>query len=154
MYEVMTTFFLQQTYFVLRKIFIASPNALLFRALQNILLQCTITPRGLTKGAPMSEVWKTKHGLRRVRYDPPTLKEAIVAAQGLTAELQQQAEIAAALMEVPVEEVRAELLKMAPVKNSTQIVASSGREGGARTVTVERRPSRRRLAGAAQPARR
>ena len=47
----------------------------------------------------------------RVRHDPPTLKEAIIAARGLTDELQQQAEIAAALMELPVEEVRAELLK-------------------------------------------
>jgi hypothetical protein len=102
----------------------------------------------------MSEVWKTKYGLRRVRHDPPTLKEAIVAAQGLTTELQQQAELAAALMEVPVEEVRAELLKMAPAKNTTQIMASSGREGGARTVTVERRPSRRNLAGAVRPGRR
>jgi hypothetical protein len=91
----------------------------------------------------MSTVWKTKYGTRRVRYDPPTLKEAIAAARGLTDELQQQAEIAAALMDLPIEDVRAELLKHAPPRNSTQIVTASGREGTARTVIVERKTSRR-----------
>ncbi|MGH6835588.1 MAG: hypothetical protein ACREC9_08575 [Methylocella sp.] len=89
----------------------------------------------------MSEVWKTKYGLRRVRFDPPTLKEAIAAARGLTGERHQQAEIAAALINLPVEEVRAELLKMAPPRNSGQIV-TNGREGTARTVIVERKRSR------------
>jgi hypothetical protein len=97
----------------------------------------------------MSTVWKTKYGTRRVRYDPPTLKEAIAAARGLTDELQQQAEIAAALMDLPVEDVRTELLKLAPPRNSTQIVMSNGREGAARTVIVERKASRRVAAGAA-----
>lgn len=96
----------------------------------------------------MSTSWNTKYGPRRVRYDPPTLKEAIIAARGLTDEPRQQAEIAAALMDVPLEEVRAELLKSAPPRNSTQIVTSSGREGAARTVIVERKPSRRPAAGA------
>ena len=90
----------------------------------------------------MSEVWNTKYGTRRVRFDPPTLKEAIFAARGLTGELQQQAEIAASLMELPVEDVRAELLKTAPPRNSAQIV-TNGREGAARTVIVEHKPSRR-----------
>jgi hypothetical protein len=90
----------------------------------------------------MSEVWNTKYGPRRVRFDPPTLKEAIFAARGLTDELQQQAEIAASLMNLPVEAVRAELLKTAPPRNSGQIV-TNGREGTARTVVVERKPSRR-----------
>lgn len=95
----------------------------------------------------MATVWKTKYGTRRVRHDPPTLKEAIIAARGLTDELQQQAEIAAALMDLPVEDVRAELLKQAPPRNSTQIVTASGREGAARTVIVERKPSRRLATG-------
>ncbi len=94
----------------------------------------------------MSEVWKTKYGTRRVRFDPPTLKEAIAAARGLTGELHQQAEIAASLINLPVEVVRAELCKMAPSRDSTEIVTSSGREG-TRTVLVERMPSRRRAAG-------
>ena len=100
----------------------------------------------------MSTVWNTKYGTRRVRFDPPTLKEAITAARGLTDELQQQAEIAAALMDLPVEEVRAELLKTAPPRNSTQIVTSSGREGAERTVIVERKASRRVAAGAVKAA--
>jgi len=89
----------------------------------------------------MSEVWNTKYGSRRVRFDPPTLREAIFAARGLTGELQQQAEIAASLMELPVEEVRAELLKTAPPRGSAQIV-TDGREGIAKTVIVERKRSR------------
>jgi hypothetical protein len=102
----------------------------------------------------MSTVWKTKYGSRRVRFDPPTLKEAIAAAQGLTDELQQQAEIAAALMDLPVEEVRAELLKLARPRNSRQIVTSSGPEGAARTVIVERKQSRRAAAAGAGLAKR
>src|SRR2546430_16297730 len=58
----------------------------------------------------MSEIWNTKYGRRRVRFDPPTLREAIVAAQGLTGDLEQQAEIAAALIAAPIEDVRTELL--------------------------------------------
>ncbi|MGH6852472.1 MAG: hypothetical protein ACREDJ_04585, partial [Methylocella sp.] len=95
----------------------------------------------------MSAVWKTKYGTRRVRFDPPTLTEAIAAARGLTGELHQQAEIAAALINLPVDEVRAELLKTAPPRSSNEIVTASGREGTTRTVLVERKPSRRRAAG-------
>jgi hypothetical protein len=91
----------------------------------------------------MSEVWNTKYGTRRVRFDPPTLKEAIFAARGLTDELQQQAEIAASLMELPLEAVRAELLKGTPPRGSAQIV-TDGRQGTARTVVVERKRSRAR----------
>ncbi|MFZ0495801.1 MAG: hypothetical protein WBE80_16245 [Methylocella sp.] len=89
----------------------------------------------------MTEVWNTKYGTRRVRFDPPTLKEAIFAAGGLTGELQQQAEIAASLMDLPVEAVRAELVKTAPPRGSAQIV-TNGHEGTARTVIVERKRSR------------
>ncbi len=94
----------------------------------------------------MSEVWNTKYGTRRVRFDPPTLKEAIVAARGLTSEIHAQAEIAASLMDVPVDAVRAELLKMGPSRNSAEIVTSSGRERTARAVIVETMPRRRRVA--------
>jgi hypothetical protein len=96
----------------------------------------------------MSAVWNTKYGSRRVRYDPPTLKEAIIAAQGLTDQLLQQVEIAAALMDLPIEEVRAELLKTAPSRKSEHIVTSNGRERTVRTVVVERKQSRRVALGA------
>ena len=51
----------------------------------------------------MSEIWETKYGSRRVRHDPPTLEEAIAAAQGLSDELDEQIEIAAGLMALPVD---------------------------------------------------
>jgi len=89
----------------------------------------------------MRTVWNTRYGTRRVRHDPPTLREAIIAAQGLTPDLEQQADIAAALLDAPIEDVRAELSKMLPPRNSTQITTSTGRE--TRTVLVERKPSRR-----------
>jgi hypothetical protein len=100
----------------------------------------------LKGGFVMSLVWNTKYGSRRVRHDPPTLKEAILAAQGLTEQLLEQVEIAAALMDLPVDEVRAELLKSAPSRRAEQIVTSSGRTP--RTVVVERKTSRRILPGA------
>jgi hypothetical protein len=49
----------------------------------------------------MSNVWKTKYGPRRVRHDPPTVEEAIVAASGLTDSPQELVEIAASLMNLP-----------------------------------------------------
>ena len=48
----------------------------------------------------MSTTWDTKYGKRRVRHDPPTLEEAIAAARDLTDDLEQQAEIAAGLMDL------------------------------------------------------
>ena len=53
--------------------------------------------------------WNTKFGPRRVRQEAPTLAEAIAAAQGMSDDLDAQAEIAASLMGLPASEVRAEL---------------------------------------------
>jgi hypothetical protein len=50
-------------------------------------------------------------------------------------------------MNVPVEVVRAELLKRMPPRGSKKIVTSSGREGVQRTIIVERKPNRRLPAG-------
>ena len=95
----------------------------------------------------MSTTWKTKYGPRRVRNDPPTLEEAIFAARGLTDEVQEQVEIAAGLMEVPPEEVRAALAKTPPPRKSAATVAFTNRGGTERSVVVERKPSRRTLPG-------
>jgi hypothetical protein len=95
----------------------------------------------------MSTTWNTKFGSRRVRHDPPTLKEAIAAAQDLTDKLQEQIEIAAGLMDLPVDEVRAEVMKAAPDKKAAKIITAVGRERTGRTVIVERKVSRRVLAG-------
>ena len=56
----------------------------------------------------MGSVWKTKYGMRRVRIDPPTLEEALYAAEGMTRKFQEQIHIAAELMHLPVDQVRAE----------------------------------------------
>jgi hypothetical protein len=93
----------------------------------------------------MAEIWKTKYGLRRVRHDPPTLDEAIAAARDLTDDPDQQAEIAASLMAVPVEAAQERLVKAPAKRQPAATVAFTGRSG-ARAVVVERKPSRRPLA--------
>jgi hypothetical protein len=93
------------------------------------------------KSGTMSGSWNTKYGPRRVRQDPPTLQEAIAAAKDLTDSLQQQAEIAASLMGLPVDQVKPEVLKTAHDRGRPTRTISSDR--GARTVVVEHRVSRR-----------
>jgi len=84
----------------------------------------------------------TKYGSRRVRRDPPTLDEAIFAAMGITEDAAEQAEIAASLMGLPLEEVKAELKKATrAAARSTRVIA--GEPGAQRTVVVERRTVRR-----------
>ena len=92
----------------------------------------------------MSEDWNTKYGPRRVRRDPPTLDEAIFAAVGITDDQEQQAEIAASLMGMPIETVLAEVKKQSRVNaraTSTRVIA--GEQGAQRSVVVERRVVRR-----------
>jgi len=99
----------------------------------------------------MSDVWDTKDGRRRVRRDPPTVEEAVVAAQGLTDDLREQVEIVAALMEISTDEARAVVLRMGQRKDVNRVTVT-GRIGAPRAVVVERRPARhsvvqRRLVG-------
>ena len=91
----------------------------------------------------MSEDWNTKYGTRRVRRDPPTLDEAIFAAIGITDDQSEQAEIAAALMGVPVESVQAEVKKAGrtAARSSTRVIA--GEPGAQRSIVVERRVIRK-----------
>jgi len=91
-----------------------------------------------------SEIWQTKDGRRRVRRDPPTVEEAVLAAQGLTDEPGEQIEIVAALMEVPLDEARGAVMKMAPRKDMNRVTIA-GRAGSTRAVIVERRTPRRLL---------
>ncbi|MCA1413033.1 hypothetical protein I6F30_18095 [Bradyrhizobium sp. NBAIM20] len=96
----------------------------------------------------MSADWNTKYGTRRVRHDPPTLDEAIFAAVGITDDQAQQAEIAAALMGMPLEVVQAEVKKQA--RSNSRITATrviAGEQGAQRSVVVERRVVRRFGAG-------
>jgi hypothetical protein len=92
----------------------------------------------------MSADWNTKYGPRRVRHDPPTLDEAIFAAVGITDDQESQAEIAAALMGMPLDTVRVEVKKLNRVTArgaTTRVIA--GEQGAQRSVVVERRVIRR-----------
>lgn len=89
------------------------------------------------------ETWNTKYGARRVRQEAPTLAEAITAAQGLSDDIDEQADIAAALMGLPRDQVRAELIKLAPGRKDSRTVAFTGPASAPRTFVVERKPSRR-----------
>jgi hypothetical protein len=62
----------------------------------------------------------------RVRRDPPTLEEAVVAAQGLSDDLEQQVEIASGLMGIPQEEVRP-LIASAPPSETVRGFERSSR---------------------------
>jgi hypothetical protein len=94
----------------------------------------------------MTEAWNTQYGPRRVRRDPPTLEEAVFAAEGLTDDPQAQAEIAASLMDVPVDQVKEAIKKARRSTLRAVHVRSIERGGTQRAVVVERRVSRRPLA--------
>jgi hypothetical protein len=96
----------------------------------------------MNAGANMNQVWETKDGRRRVRRDPPTIEEAVVAAQGLTDELKEQVEIVASLMEITADEARGVVLRMGQRKKEVNHVTVIGRVGAPRAVVVERRTSR------------
>jgi hypothetical protein len=100
----------------------------------------------------MSELWDTKDGPRRVRRDPPTVEEAVLAAQGLTDQLSEQTEIVASLMQISAEEARGAVLRMVQRKDVDRIAiattrgAGTGRASAApRAVVVERRGPRRSI---------
>jgi hypothetical protein len=81
----------------------------------------------------MGAVWNTKWGTRKVRVNPPTLEEAFIAAESLTDDLGQKIEIAASLMGVPVEEVKAQAAKFAPHANGRPTLVT----GRGRAVVVQ-----------------
>ena len=90
------------------------------------------------------KTWNTKYGRRRVRNDTPTLEEAIAAAQGLSDDLEAQIEIATSLIGSPRDEVRAALLKTAPLREvPIDSIAFADPDSEPRAVVVERKPSRR-----------
>src|SRR5262249_25824759 len=88
--------------------------------------------------------WMTRYGARRVRVELPTLEDALFAAEGLTGDTHQQIHIAAALMQVPEEQARAEaerLRKERALRPQTVHEVVRGRRAG--PVVVERRAPRR-----------
>ena len=98
-----------------------------------------------------NQVWDTKDGRRRVRRDPPTIEEAVLAAQGLTDDVGEQAEIVASLMHISAGEARGTVLRLAQRKSVDRITitARPGRtaaHAAPRAVVVERIAPRRGLA--------
>lgn len=96
------------------------------------------------QGVTMPASWKTKYGPRRVRQELPTLEEAVFAAEGLTDDPQAQAVIAAELMQLPVEQVAAEIGKLR--KSPMRVRRTTAVDAGGRGVIVERKAPRRVLA--------
>ena len=83
----------------------------------------------------MTDEWETKDGRRRVRRDPPTVEEAVVAAQGLTDNLKEQVEIVASLMEMPPEQARGVVLRMGQRKDVDRVTVT-GRIGAPRASAI------------------
>ena len=90
----------------------------------------------------MGEVWKTKYGYRRVKQAYPDLREAISAARDISDTVDGQAEIAAALIGLPIDEVKHEIVALnAREKHLQTKIIQMGNSG--KTVVVERSVRRR-----------
>jgi hypothetical protein len=89
---------------------------------------------------------KTKSSSVRtsLRIEPPSLEEAIYAAQGLTDDVDDQVEIAARLMGLPEAEVRAAILNAATTKPRISMCPplQARVAAGQQPVVVERRAPR------------
>ena len=88
---------------------------------------------------------KKASGVRTsIRFDPPSLEEAIFAAQGLSDIIDDQAAIAASLMGLPEAEVKTAILEARPARpqiirrSSVQVQTTARRT----PVVVERRAPR------------
>lgn len=78
----------------------------------------------------------------RVRREPPTVSEAVAAAQDLADDVEQQVEIAAGLIGLPPDEVRPHVVaaaKARPERAPERILSAGSPSRAPRTVIVERR---------------
>ena len=78
----------------------------------------------------------------RVRREPPTVVEAVAAAQDLADDLEQQVEIAAGLIGLSIEEVRPHVVaaqRAKPERMPERILSHASPSRAPRTVIVERR---------------
>ena len=88
----------------------------------------------------------------RVRHEPPTLDEAIFAAQGLSENLREQIEIAATLIGLPEDQVRQRMMEQgSAARGANRMVVTSNRSGTQRSVIVERKTPRRVFPSRSQP---
>jgi hypothetical protein len=74
----------------------------------------------------------------RIKKCPPTIEEAIIAAQGLADDVDGQVEIAAGFMGVPVDDVRPLVLQAFQETQNTEKRVIADRRGAERSVIVER----------------
>lgn len=86
----------------------------------------------------------------RVRREPPTVAEAVIAAQDLSDDIEQQVEIAAGLIGLTPDEVRPHVLaakrpERGMGSESRERLISSGGLRGPRTVVVERKTDRKMI---------
>jgi hypothetical protein len=92
----------------------------------------------------VSESWNTKYGSRRVKQAPPTIAEALVAAACMSDDLEQQIDIAAALLDADRDEIRKVALREERRSQRTLSIAVAPRRSApARAVVVEYRAPRR-----------
>lgn len=78
----------------------------------------------------------------KIKKCPPTIEEAIAAAQGLADDVDAQVEIAAGFMGVPADEVRPHVLRAAEEAKSVEKRVVADRNGSERAVIVERARTR------------
>ncbi len=86
----------------------------------------------------------------RVRKEPPTVVEAVTAAQDLSDDVEQQVEIAAGLIGLAPDEVRPHVLAAKRPERTSGVeirerLISSGGLRGPRTVVVERKVERKMI---------
>ncbi len=72
----------------------------------------------------MGDTWMTKWGQRRVRYEPPTLAEALEAASDLSPEKDEQIKLAAELMQLPLDDVKADAEAIFKSRSRRRITAT------------------------------
>jgi len=78
-------------------------------------------------------------GPPRVRHEPPTIEEAIAAAQDLAADPEQQVAIVAGLMGVPEDQVRSQVLSSAPKRTLSRPARDGAQPTRSPQVVVVRR---------------
>ena len=98
-------------------------------------------PAGVPKRAPAPKRLPGPLPPVRVRRDPPTLEEAVFAAQGLSDDIEQQIEIAAGLMGVTADEARPFVAAARPKPHVAE-GRLHGAAGAPRVVVLKRRVAR------------
>src|SRR5690554_3733895 len=80
----------------------------------------------------------------RTKFEPPEIDEALIAAEGLSSDPEEQVEIAAVLMGIEAETVRQHRGSQKPQRNRSRFTLTTTRNGGLRktpeVVVIKRRP--------------